>query len=1217
MRLFCTTALVLGLFSSLAAQISTPNFWAPLAQEAIALPTNAQRTIQPSALSAFQLDYDALETALKAAPMEFTRAAREQALLLDLPMADGSMRAFRVVESPVMAPELTAKYPAIHTYSGVATDGSGVIVRLGVGYKGFHAFIFGDARGNQSVRPFAEGQNSVYMAYKVSDLPVDPASDGMIKCGTHDAWNPQEDISHAEPVAVAERGAAPVQLKVYRLAVAAQGEYSIFNGGTKPLVLSAIVEAMNFINAIQERDFGLRFQLIANNDAIIYLDPDTDPFTSGVDEPGIWLGENPGAINPVIGINNYDVGHAFCKRVISPNGTVGIASLGSVCDILRKGQASSSAISPNNENFYFTTGHEMCHQLSGIHSWSYCPGNEGNISPGGAFEPGSGSTIMSYTNACGSQNLQSQEDPYFHLGNIIQVKNFVAQGNGNLCGESVDTDNNTPTATTDIPATGLFLPISTPFTLTGSGSDPDGDALTYCWEQFDLGNSSPLGAPEGDSPTFRSYLPTSTPVRTLPRIQTIISNTPFNQEVLPTYNRLLTFRMTVRDNHPVAGAVDWVEVKMRSTTTAGPFLVTYPNELVAWKVGENQIVSWNVANTDGPLVKCKTVNIRLSLNGGQTYPVLLASGVPNTGRYCIQVPNNVTTSARIRVEAADHIFFDISNANFSIQQPVTPDFSICSGNLKEQVCLPNNYTTLVTTSAIQGFDSPIALSALGLPAGATATFSPNPVQAGSSSTMTIEFAQDQPETTFNATIQADAGVTRSYDLELTTVRNDFSTFELLSPADGASGVNASPALRWNNVPDANVYEVEIATNPSFEAGVLVASAYNVAIDSFDIPNFLTQGQAYYWRARPKNECGAGEWSGPFVFMVQVQTCLTFNASDLPKNISSNGTPTIESKITVPSGGAISSVSVKKVQGYHDFFGDLEVRLVRPTGGNVLLFKSRCSSFAGNFNIAFDDLANTTFNCPPPQNNAVSKPAESLSAFNGQDAAGEWILRVKDNAASSGGQLTGFQLELCSGVSLSGPFIVNNNTLQLPSGSNAAITTGLLKTDDANNTADQLTYTLITVPAYGILQKNWAGAMKAGDQFTQTELDNGAIRYFDYGFNTSTDDFRFAVTDDEGGLASGSFTIQTLVSGTKDLQQKIAFDLAPNPADESVRISFGEALHSDTQVSIFNSAGQLLRSQTLGNGGVTLVVQVSDLPQGVYSVLVSNSKATGIRKLVVR
>ncbi len=289
--------------------------------------------------------------------------------------------------------------------------------------------------------------------------------------------------------AAAERGSAPVQLKVYRLAIAAQGEYSIFNGGTKPLVLSAIVEAMNFINAIQKRDFGVRFQLIANNDAIIYLDPATDPFTSGIDDPGTWFNENPGAINPVIGINNYDVGHAFCKRVISTDGTIGIAELGSVCKVLSKARASSSDFSPNYENFYFTTGHEMCHQMSGLHTLELLSRQCRRFNPAAPSNRAAGSTIMSYTNACGAQNnLQEfQEDPYFHLVNIIQVKNFVAQGDGNLCGESLDTDNNTPTASTDIPATGLYLPISTPFTLTGSGSDPDGDALTYCWEQYDLG----------------------------------------------------------------------------------------------------------------------------------------------------------------------------------------------------------------------------------------------------------------------------------------------------------------------------------------------------------------------------------------------------------------------------------------------------------------------------------------------------------------------------------------------------------------------------------------------------------------------------------------------------------------------------------------------------------------------------------------------------------
>ena len=1213
MRLIYSITLAFALFSSLAAQIPTPNFWAPVAQEAIVLPATAQRTIQPSALAAFQLDYNAMEAALKQAPMEFTREARERALLLDLPMADGSMRNFKVVESPVMAPELTAKFPAIHTYSGIATDGSGTMVRLGVGYNGFHAFIFGDDLGIQSVRPYADGQHSIYMSYKISDLPSDPATAEFI-CGTDDFESfLQHENTHSQQMEVAERGGAePVQLKVYRAAIAAKGEYSVFHGGTKPLVLSAITVAMNFINAILERDFDVRYQLIPNNDLIIFLDPATDPYTG--ETVGDWMSQNPGAINPIIGLDNYDIGHVFSQY--STGDQVGVVS-GRVCQLLTKGRGCSSAPSPNAEYFFLVAAHEMCHQLSGGHSWNNCPGAEIQIAEETAFEPGSGTTIMSYAGSCGGgNNIQGDSDPYFHVGSIVQVRNFVATGDGNLCGETLPTNNNTPVAATDIPALGLYLPISTPFVLTGSGSDPDGDVLNYCWEQYDLGPSVQLGLPTGTAPSFRSFSPVPIPSRTFPRIQTVISNNPSNAEVLPTYNRLLTFRMTVRDNQTGGGGVDWVEVKMQSTTTAGPFRVTYPNELITWNVGENQIVTWDVANTDGSLVNCKSVNIHLSTDGGLTYPVMLASGVPNTGSYCIEVPNNVTNNARIRVQADDHIFFDISNANFRIQQPQTAGFSVC-GVLKDQACLPNGYTTEINTSSAMGFNTPITLSIAGLPAGATGTFSPNPVMPGSNSTLTIEFAQGQPETTFTATVEAVAGTSRTYDLVLSTISNDFAAFELLSPADGASGVNISPVLSWNGVPDANVYEVEVASSPSFEAGTLVAADYSVTADNFDIPVILNQGQEYYWRARPKNECGVVGWSGPFVFIVQIQTCLSFSATDLPKNISANGTPTVESVITIPSGGAVSDVNVKKVQGTHNFFGDLEVRLVRPTGGNVLLFKNRCSSYAGNFNIAFDDVANAAFTCPPPQNGAVSKPTENLSAFNGQNAAGQWILQVKDNQTSSGGQLTGFELELCSGVSLTGPFIVNNNTLQLPSGTNAAITTSLLRTDDANNTAAQLTYTLITVPEFGILENSGSAALKAGDQFKQADIDNGAIRYFDFGFNTSTDEFRFAVTDGEGGLASGTFTIQTTVSGTKDLTSSIVFDLAPNPADESVRISFGEALSADTHITLFNTAGQLLRSQTLSSGNVSLVMPVSDLPQGIYTVLVSNSKATGVRKLVVK
>jgi hypothetical protein len=240
----------------------------------------------------------------------------------------------------------------------------------------------------------------------------------------------------------------------------------------------------------------------------------------------------------------------------------------------------------------------------------------------------------------------------------------------------------------------------------------------------------------------------------------------------------------------------------------------------------------------------------------------------------------------------------------------------------------------------------------------------------------------------------------------------------------------------------------------------------------------------------------------------------------------------------------------------------------------------------------------------------------LNNLAGENSAGVWTLRVKDNAISSGGQLIGFELELCSSVALSAPFIVNNNTLQVMPGSNDIIGEPLLKVDDANNSAFQLLYTLVTAPKFG--EVRIAGVtMQPGDQFTQADINAGLLRYYEYGFNTGTDDFGFTVTDGEGGLVKGTFTIQPFPVSTNDLLGKIAFSLAPNPASESVRLSVTQSLDSDSRISLFNTAGQQLRFWTLPAGATTLQLDVTNLPEGVYAIAIENEKSRGVRKVVVR
>ncbi|MCB9316813.1 MAG: T9SS type A sorting domain-containing protein [Lewinellaceae bacterium] len=1193
-----------GCISSLNAQ-SGLNFWKPVEKERINLAENAEQKNQPNQYKTFWLDYSSLKTALQAAPMEFTGAG--EPLLIELPQADGSLRSFRIWESPVMASELATRYPDIRTYAGTAADGSGARVRLGVGPAGFYGYFFGRNGRIQTVRSYAEGTQEYYMAYRMEDLPK--LTETLARCGVEDAFssNPVKD----KPVL--DRSDAPVGLRKYRAAISTQAEYSLFHGGTKTLVLGAVTTAMNFINGITEEDLAIRMELVPNNDTLFFFDPDTDPYSGAL--ASSWFGQNPAAVNSLIGVNSYDIGHVLC-RVANPQGvyTAGIAARGGVCTAINKARAASSLPSPIGERYYLIVAHEMGHQFNATHTFNSCPPAKDNREPSTALEPGGGSTIMSYGSLC-VPDVISDEDPYYHVASIEQTRLFITQGDGTTCGVALPADNNAPEVS--IPLTnGIYIPVSTPFALTGVASDPDGDALSYCWEQFDTGPETPLGQPIGTAPLFRSYLPASTPTRSFPRIQTIINNASSPTEYLPDYSRVLNFWFTARDGK---GGVSWDKILLRSTTDAGPFRVLEPNStLVSWAPGEYQEVIWDVANTDKAPVNCKKVNVMLSTNGGLTYPITLATNVANTGRYCIQVPNAPTNSARIRVEAADNVFFDISNANFKIQTPTQPGFTFCPAGLYDTVCLPSTYNTVISTSTQAGFSDPITFSATGLPPGVSASFSPNPVIPGVETVMTLDFPANQTTSTFDFTLKAEAGAFSKERLNTISVFfADFTAVALQSPADGSVGQDRGPQFNWNGVPNANFYDIQVATNPSFAPATLVNTRDNVVADSIKFQDLLEKGTVYYWHIRPKNECGDGAWVGPFAFATLVDVCTTFESVDVPKNITGSQVITVESKINIPFGGIVSDVNVSQIQGYHEYFKDLEMHLISPSGKDVLLFKDKCPNYNGTFNFGFDDSKPGIFGCPPPKDGSLYKPVENLSLFNNESSTGNWTLRIKDNLISGGGAVQVFNLEVCSSTSSTPPVLVNNNPLQVAPGANAGITVSLLKTEDANNSDAELLYTLMTLPANGQLQLNGSGvAMQVGDQFTQLDLNNNGLRYFDYG-SSASDQFCFTVTDGEGGLIKDCFTIQPFPVSTTETTRALNFLLAPNPATETVRITFGETLRSDTRIRMFDAAGRMVYSTVLAGGQVLTQLDVARLPEGLYTVAVDNQEGSGVRKLVVQ
>lgn len=658
---FCYQVLTIILFFNLSfAQSLSEDLWDDIQEEEIQ--TAGERYIIPKEYRTLKLDFQELKDELANAPSEENVKVSNSTAMIDLPLPNGEFARFKFVESFVMEEGLADRYPGIRTYLGQGIDDATASARFDFTPSGFHAIIF-SVDGTVYIDPYSMGDTQYYISYYKSEFP--PSLDQLSATCNVQGLESSIALEIREMVMNGPDVFSGDELRTYRLACATTGEYTIFHGGTVPLGLAAVVTAVNRVTGVYELEVAVRMVLIANNDQLIYTNPATDPYTNNSGFQ--MLAENQTNIDAVIGSANYDIGHVFST------GGGGIAFLGVVCVNGFKARGVTGLPNPIGDPFYIDyVAHEMGHQYAGNHSFNGSAGacSGGNRNAATAYEPGSGSTIMAYAGICGSQNLQSNSDAYFHNINFVEIINYTTNGSGNSCPVITTTGNNPPVV--DAGTGGFTIPISTPFILTGSATDPDGDTLTYNWEQFDLGPAGHPNFPSGNAPIFRSFNASLDNWRTFPKLSDLLNNTQTIGEILPTYSRTLTFRLTARDNKAGGGGVDYDQVQFSVSDAAGPFLVTSPNTAVTWLGLTVQTIEWDVANTDLAPVNTSDVNILLSTDGGITYPVVLASNTPNDGTEQILLPNLPTTEARIKVEASNNIFFDISNQNFTIEDNPIP-----------------------------------------------------------------------------------------------------------------------------------------------------------------------------------------------------------------------------------------------------------------------------------------------------------------------------------------------------------------------------------------------------------------------------------------------------------------------------------------------------------------------------------------------------------------
>ncbi|MCE3074437.1 reprolysin-like metallopeptidase [Chryseobacterium gwangjuense] len=603
----------------------------------------------------FSLDMNGLKSVLAKAPKRLA-AGEKSEVIVSFPNSEGKMENFKIRENSNFTPELAAKYPDIKSYVGTGLEDPNSTVYFSISPLGLSSMeIYGD-KSAVFIEPYTKDL-STYVVYKKSDKKDDLSK---FECSVIDVA--QKGAANATSL-VARPNADDAQLRTFRLALSCTGEYTTYFGGTKANALAAMNNTMTRVNGVFEKDFAARMVLIANNDAVIYTNASTDPY-SAASGMSSWNSQLQSTLTSVIGEANYDIGHLFGAS----GGGGNAGCIGCVCTNGSKGSGYTSPADaiPSGDNFDIDyVAHEMGHQFGGNHTFSM--NNEGT---GVNMEPGSGSTIMGYAGIT-SQDIQPHSDAFFHAVSIQQITNNIK---AKTCSVNTATGNSIPTANAGLDYT---IPKGTPFMLTGAGTDANGDSLTYIWEQMDNASSSQTAASSAASatkasgPTFRSWTPQTTPTRYFPRMASVLTGATTTAgseiavEALSNVARTYNFRFTVRDNRAGGSGNNSDDAVITVNATAGPFSVSSQNSATTYSGGTSQTITWNVAGTTANNVNAANVDILWSTDSGNTWATLLA-GTPNDGTEAVTIPNVSTTTGRIMVKGSNHIFFDVNNANITV-----------------------------------------------------------------------------------------------------------------------------------------------------------------------------------------------------------------------------------------------------------------------------------------------------------------------------------------------------------------------------------------------------------------------------------------------------------------------------------------------------------------------------------------------------------------------
>ena len=514
----------------------------------------------------------------------------------------------------------------------------------------------------------------------------------------------------------------------------------------------------------------------------------------------------------------------------------------------------------------------------------------------------------------------------------------------------------------------------------------------------------------------------------------------------------------------------------------------------------------------------------------------------------------------------------------------TPDYCINANLGTQPTCIGGSLNYVITSTALNGFTGNITLTTEGVPTDCTTNFSASTVSIGNNSGLTLNVGGAVTAGFYNLTVKATNGsLVKTMPLTFRVLPNALSAPTLTTPA-ASTGQSVTPSFFWATVAGATSYDLQVSVNADFST--ILSSQTNLTETFGFIPTGspLLNNTTYHWRVRPKNSCTTGSYVSSS-FTTGSITCQTFSSTNVPRTISSSGTPEVTSNLTVTGGGTLTDVNIVNLRGTHTYIADLGFSITSPSGSQKVFASEMCDN-RNDFNIQFDEqaaLAYGSFPCPPT-NSGFYGTLKPLTPLNGINPNGTWTLTINDFVNGDGGSLTAWGLRVCANNAVLPIELLSFKAHALDDKVKLTWATAQEKNNrgfDIQRTTDPLS---IFTPI-GFVKGQGNSSQTVDYQWLDSAVKPGVTYYY-----------RLRQLDFDGTETySNVEAVNWATAKTGDVV------LYPNPVKEELRFELLGKTEKTADVEIYAADGKIMMLKTVTFDNAQGVLSLQNIPDGLYFV----------------